>query len=227
MTTNPNNFDFNGAGEQRSFDVIPANTVCTLQMTIRPGGAGDGGWLKRSADGASEGLDCEFVVVDGLFAKRKLWQVYTLAGTRQGHEDAGKISRDTLRAILESARGIRPDDKSDAAQAARKVSGWQDFDQLRFVARLGVRPPTEKYAAKNTISEIVTPERQGWNKPAQIERDLLGKPQNNSAAPTPTTATCCRSFWFRSSQGLRFPAWERWASGWPMLSTAWRRSSSA
>jgi len=68
-------FDFNDAGPQKNFDVIPANTTVSLQMTIRPGGAGDGGWLKRSADGGSEGLDCEFVVTDGPFAKRKLWQL--------------------------------------------------------------------------------------------------------------------------------------------------------
>lgn len=187
MTTNPNNFDFNEAGEQRSFDVIPANTVCTLQMTIRPGGVGDGGWLKRSADGGSEGLDCEFVVTDGQYAKRKLWQLFTLKGTTQGHAEAGEISRNTFRAILESARGIRPDDKSEAAQAARKVSCWQDFDSLRFIARLGVRPPRDSYPARNTIFEIVTPERQIWKKPEQIERDLLGRPASPGAtAPSST-----------------------------------------
>jgi len=53
MTETTTNLDFNTAGEQRSFDVIPANTTVTLQLTIRPGNAGDGGWLKRSADGAS------------------------------------------------------------------------------------------------------------------------------------------------------------------------------
>ena len=117
-------FDFNDAGPQKSFDVIPANTTVSLQMTVRPGGAGDGGWLRRSADGASEGLDCEFVVVDGEFAKRKLWQLFTLHGTTPGHAEAGEISRNTLRAILESARGIKPDDKSEAAAAARKVASW-------------------------------------------------------------------------------------------------------
>jgi len=35
------NLDFNDAGEQRVFDVIPANTICTLQINIRRGGAGD------------------------------------------------------------------------------------------------------------------------------------------------------------------------------------------
>jgi len=171
-------FDFNDAGPQKNFDVIPANTTVSLQMTIRPGGAGDGGWLKRSADGGSEGLDCEFVVTDGPFAKRKLWQLFTLHGTTPGHAEAGEISRNTLRAILESARGIKPDDKSEAAAVARKVASWGEFDQIRFIARLGVRPPKDGYAAKNTILEIITPERKAWPKPEQI-----AKPAASAAAP--------------------------------------------
>ena len=185
MTTN---FDFNDAGEQRNFDVIPANTIVTLQMTIRPGGVGEGNWLKRSADGASEGLDCEFIVVDGEYAKRRVWQLFTLKGTTPGHAEVGEISRNTLRAILESARGIRPDDKSDAAQTARKVADWAGFDQLRFVARLGVRPPRDAYPARNTILEILTPERHAWKKPEQIDRDLLGKPVTSGSASTAAPA---------------------------------------
>jgi hypothetical protein len=185
------NFDFNSANQQRSLDVIPANTIATLQVTIRAGGAGgagDDGWLKRSADGNSEALDCEFMVVDGPFAKRRLWQLFTLEGTTQGHAEAGEISRRTLRAILESARGIRPDDESAPAKAARQVSGWGDFDQLRFVARIGVRPATDKYAAKNTIMEIVTPGRMEWRQPEQIARDLLGAKPTSSGTAAPAAA---------------------------------------
>jgi hypothetical protein len=181
-------FDFNDAGEQRSFDVIPANTIVTLQMNIRAGGAGEGNWLKRSADGASEGLDCEFIVVDGQYAKRRLWQLFTLHGTRPGHADAGTISCAALRAILESARGIRPDDKSEKAQLARKVSGWTDFDGLRFIARLGVRPPEGNYTAKNTIQEIITPERQAWKQPEQIAPELFDKPGPAANVAPPANA---------------------------------------
>jgi hypothetical protein len=181
--TTTTNFDFNTAGEQRSLDVIPAQTIVTLQMTIRPGGAGDDGWLKLAADGNSKGLDCEFTVVDGAHAKRKLWQLFTLDGTTDGHAEAGKISRNALRAILESARGIKPSDTSEAAQNGRKVSSWADFDQLRFVARLGVRPPRDGYAAKNTILDVITPDRQQWQKPEQIS----AKPANSGAAPAPAS----------------------------------------
>jgi hypothetical protein len=183
------NFDFNDAGEQRSLDVIPAGTILTLQCTVRPGGAGDGGWLKNSSDGASKGLDCEFVVVtEGAYLRRKLWQWFTLEGTKPGHADAGDISRNTLRAILESARGIKPGDTSEAAQAARKVSGWGDFDDLRFVARVGVRPPKDGYAAKNTIQEVITPERQAWQKPEQIAKPTTSSAPQSAPATPPANA---------------------------------------
>jgi hypothetical protein len=174
-------FDFNSADEQRSFDVIPAGTICTLQMMIRPGGAATDSWLTRASDGNSEALDCEFTVVDGDYAKRKFWQRFTLRGTTPGHAEAGEISRNTLRAILESAHGIRPDDKSEVAQAKRRISGWDDLDNLRFLARLGVRPPRDGYAAKNTILEVITPERRGWKRPERIQ----AKPSNSASSPTP------------------------------------------
>jgi hypothetical protein len=165
----------------------------TLQLTIRPGGVGDGGWLRRSADGASEGLDCEFTVVDGQYARRKLWTLFTLHGTTQGHAEAGERSRETFRAILESARGIRPDDKSETAKLARTVSGWADFDQLRFVARIGVRPPRDGYQAKNTIVEVITPERQTWKQPAQIE--AAAKTNATASTTTPPANAIGRPQW--------------------------------
>jgi hypothetical protein len=176
------NFDFNNDGDQRSFDVIPDNTICTVQLTIIPGGAGTGGWLTRAKSGNSEHLNCELIVVDGAYAKRKLWTRYTVTGT--SHTEAIEISRKALKAMLESARGIRPNDESDAAKAARQTAGWQDFDQLRFPARIGVEPPKDGYPAKNTIKEIITPERQAWQKIEQVARDLA-KP---TTAKDPTAA---------------------------------------
>jgi hypothetical protein len=186
------NFDFNNAGEQRSFDVIPADTIVTLQMVIRPGGAGDGGWLKPAANGASEGLDCEFIVIGGPYDRRKLWQWFILRGTTPGHEQAGEFSRNTLRAILESARGIRSDDKSETAQAARKITGWHDFENLRFIAKLDIRPPQDGYKAKNVIAEVITPERQGWHKPEQI---TVAKPMDSGMPATPPANAITRPRW--------------------------------
>jgi hypothetical protein len=198
------NFDFNNDGEQR--DVIPANTICVLQMTIRPGGGGDDGWLKRTTTdkGDSEYLDCEFTVVSpDQHAKRKLWQSCTIRGTTDGHAEAGRISREFLKAILESAKGIRPDDKSEFAQNARKPSGWADFDQLRFVARLGVRPPQGNYQAKNTILQVITPNLVDWqkHKPEQISASDRAANAAAPAAPTttPPAGAIKRPDWGRGS----------------------------
>ena len=189
------NLNFNDAGTQRTLDVIPANTVCTLHLTIRPGGAGDGGWLRRSADGASEGLDCELTVVDGPYAKRKVWALFTLAGEKDSHAQAGEISRGILRAILESARGIRPDDESDKAKTARHLSGWQELDGLRFMARIGVRPPKDNYPAKNTIQEVITPERTAWKQPAQVDAAAKANGPAPAATATPPANAVARPQW--------------------------------
>src|SRR5262249_40596995 len=99
-------FDFNQATEQRTFEVIPENTIAIVQLTVRPGNAGEGGILKRSKTGEAEGLDCEFTVVEGPYAKRKFFGFMILSGTTDGHAQAADITRSRLRAILESARGI-------------------------------------------------------------------------------------------------------------------------
>jgi hypothetical protein len=127
------------------------------------------------------------VVEPAQFAKRKLWQRFTLRGSTEGHGEAGEISRNALRAILESARGITPDDKSEAAQAARRVTSYGDFEGLRFMARVGVRPPKDGYPAKNTISEVLTPDRQAWRKTEQISKPPNGPaPGDTVAPPRPT-----------------------------------------
>jgi hypothetical protein len=175
--------DFNNVGDQRSFEVIPDGTICTLQMTVRPG-VGGGGWLTRAKDGNSEHINCEFVVVEGPHAKRKLWTRYTVTGAN--HAEAIEIATKQLKAILQSARGFRPNDNSDAAKAALRLQSYGDFDQLRFMARLGVEPPKNGYEAKNTIKEVITPEKPDWKKPEQIDRELLGKATNTAGPVQPS-----------------------------------------
>jgi hypothetical protein len=162
--------NFNEADAQRSYDVIPEGTVATVHMTVRPGGAGEGGWLRLSKDEHSKGLDCELTVVDGPHAKRKFWSLLTISGTTPGHAQAAEISGTKLRAILESARGVKPDDESEAAQQARCVAGYGDFDGLRFVARIGIEPPQNGYKAKNTLDQIITPDRTDWHAVEQVAK---------------------------------------------------------
>ena len=174
-------YDFNDADTQRNFDVIPGGTIAPVRMTVRPGSAGEGGWLRRSKDGGSEALDCEFVVLDGPFAKRKFWTLFTIAGTTPGHAEAANISAGKLRAMLESARGIKPDDTSDAAKQARRIGSYGDLNGLSFIARIGVEPPQNGYKAKNRLDHVVTPDEKAWHPVTQEPVATPAKPASSPA----------------------------------------------
>jgi hypothetical protein len=159
-------FDFNNAKTQR--DLIPLDTIATLQLSIKPGDCGEGKWLKKSKDGKSEGLDCEFTLVNSEHAKRKFWERFTVSGQTDGHKEAADITSRKLRAILESARGIKPDDMSESAKAARQVAGWGDFDGLRFMGRIGVQLAQGQYDPKNILLEVITPDHKNWHRVEQV-----------------------------------------------------------
>lgn len=193
--------DFNNAPSQREMGLIDDGVVAVVHMSVRPGQAGDGGWLKRSKEGESQGLDCEFTVVDGLFAKRKFWKLFTLEGVNEGHAKAGEISGSQLRAILESARGVLPDDKSDAAKAARQVDSYGDFDGLRFIAKIGIEKaaPGSGYKDKNVLDAAITPDRKAWVK---VEQDLrtakaAASIGNTLAPPAASQQTIQKPNWAR------------------------------
>jgi hypothetical protein len=187
--------DFNDAEPQRSFDVIPDGTIATVRMTVRPGNAGEGGWLRRSKDGESEALDCEFVVLDGPFARRKFWALFTLNGTTPGHAEAAKISSSKLRAILESARGIKPDAKSDAAREARRTNSYGDFNGLAFIVCIGVEPPQNGYKAKNRLDRVITPNEKAWH---PVTQEPAAASPTGSAKPASTPAKIERPAWARN-----------------------------
>jgi hypothetical protein len=151
--------DLNNAEKQKTKGaLIPKNTIAPVQMNIRPGGAGEGGWLKRAKSG-SLGLDVEFTVIDGEFARRKFWQIFTVEGESKKAVD---ISKSYLRAILESARNIDPAAETPEAMAGRKAE-YSDFDGIRFIAGIGIDPSEdERYDDKNRLSFVVTPGRKEY-----------------------------------------------------------------
>lgn len=160
--------DFNNAEPQREGGLIPENTIAVCHMTIRPGGAGDGGWLKRSKDGSSLAIDAEFTIVEGPFAKRKFWKLYTVEGATEGHQKAAEISASQIRAIVESARGIRPDDETEAAKSGRRLNDWGDLDGIRFIGKVGIEKGKDGYKDKNTLWAAITPDKKDWVKVEQV-----------------------------------------------------------
>ena len=163
--------DFNNAEAQRDGGLIPEGTITPVHMTVRPGNAGEGGWLKRSKAGDSMALDVEFTVVEGPFAKRKFWGLFTLEGTTEGHQKAADISASRMRAILESARGIRPDDESETAKAGRRMNSAGRFRRASLHCQDRIEKAKEgtNFKGQERPQAAVTPDRKAWVKVEQVK----------------------------------------------------------
>jgi len=179
-------FDYTDAPPPK-FELIPHGTPATVSMHIRPGNAGEGGMLKRSTDGNSEMLDLEFTVLDGAYKGRKFWQNLILAGTTDGHAKAADISKGTLKAILDSALGLKPNDVSPEARAARTVE-LKQFEGMIFIAKIGIEKGGPKkdggfWDDKNVLAGVITPDKKEWHHVEQPP-PFTGSGEG-AAAPTP------------------------------------------
>ena len=99
--------DFNDA--RQNANLIPKGTIAKVRLTIRPGGHNDpaegwtGGYAKKGITG-SVYLDAEYTVLEGPYAKRKVWSMIGLYSTKG--PDWGNMGRALIRGILNSARGL-------------------------------------------------------------------------------------------------------------------------
>ena len=153
--------DFNDAEQQQSFDLIPKGTVARVRMTIKPGGFDDpaqgwnGGYATQSFETGSVYLSCEFVVLEGEFARRKMWSNIGLQSPKG--PNWGNMGRTFVRAALNSARNIRPQDNSPQAAAARRIAGFHELDGIEFVARIDVEKDG-RGELKNVVKLAVEPD---------------------------------------------------------------------
>ena len=161
-------------------DLIPAKTIEVVHMHVRPGDGTDG-VLKRSKDGTCEMLDLEFTVLGGLHAKRKFFTNMVVIGSTDGQKKAVDRSFATLKGIIDSAKYLDPNDKTEATCNARKLE-WRDFDGLRFLAEIGVEPGKDGYPDKNILVRAITKDRPEWGGRAPIDQGPSGGPAPSSGA---------------------------------------------
>ena len=156
--------DFNGADSQdAAFDLIPANTLVKLCLTIRPGGAGPEGWLTQSKTSSALYLNTEAIVREGPYARRR---IYTRIGFRgkdsggPGEDSYANRGRALIRGILESARGIRATDQSDSARAARMIRSLGELSGLDLMAKIGIEKDKDKPedSGRNVIKAAIGPD---------------------------------------------------------------------
>lgn len=200
-------FDFNDADTQRPNSLIPDGAVAVVVATLRPGGVGDGGWLRGSKNNSLNNmLDFEFTVDGGEFDRRKFWTLLSYAdqdpkALEGGAATSCAVTRSTLRAMLESAFGVNPTDGSDAAQGKRRPAGWQSFDGIRFCAKIGIEkgglkdvaagPDSERYADKNKLVAAITPDDAKYISPgaqSPVSAGTVARPAQAAASAASTAA---------------------------------------
>lgn len=203
-------YDFNNEDRQSTgYDLIPKGTIAPFAVYVRAGGAGEDGMLSQSRNSDVQYLDCEFTIESGPWAKRKIWQNIILSGGKtddKGESIGGKMGRAQLRAILESARRINPDDQSDAARQGRRINSFSDLNGLSVWGKVGIeKDKTGRYDDKNRIATFLTPDMKDYGKmtetggnggnqgaPAQQARpqQAYQSPQpSENAGPAPTWAS--------------------------------------
>ncbi|WP_054284888.1 hypothetical protein [Gulbenkiania mobilis] len=153
--------DFNDAEQQQSFDLIPKGTLARVRMTLKPGGFDDpaqgwtGGYATQSNESGSVYLAAEFVVLEGEYARRKLWSNIGLHSAKG--PAWGQMGRSFVRAVLNSARNVHPQDMSPQAAAARRIQGFHELDGIEFLARIDIEKDG-RGDLKNVIRNAVEPD---------------------------------------------------------------------
>jgi hypothetical protein len=156
--------DFNDAQAQ-TFDLIPKGIIAKVRLTIRPGGHNDeqqgwtGGYATRNANTGAVYLNCEYTVLEGQYARRK---VFSLIGLMSPKGPAwANMGRSLVRGILNSAHGISDKDSSPQAQAKRRIRSFGDLDGVEFLARIDIGKDTSG-EDKNEIRVAVTPDHKDY-----------------------------------------------------------------
>ncbi|MBU6339298.1 MAG: hypothetical protein KGQ36_04910 [Rickettsiales bacterium] len=157
--------DFNNSENQSSFDAIPNNTLAKVRMSIKPGGYDDqsqgwvGGYATKNDATGSVYLSCEFVILEGEYARRKVWGIIGLYSNKGA--EWGNMGRSFIKAILNSARGVSENDNSPAAQNARRINGFADLDGIEFLAKITAKKDQNE-ELRNEIRFAITPDHKDY-----------------------------------------------------------------
>jgi hypothetical protein len=158
--------DFNDAeAQQAEFNLIPKGTQTLVRLAIKPGGYDDpqmgwtGGYATASEETGAVFLSCEFVVLSGAYAKRKIWSNIGLHSNKG--PTWGQMGRSFIKAVLNSARNIHPDDYTPDAQRLRQIRSFAELDGVEFAARIGIEKDG-KDEFRNIIRKVIEPDHKDY-----------------------------------------------------------------
>ena len=132
--------NFNDAEEQMSYELIPHKTIAKVRLLIKKGNhitdEFTDGYATLSKAGSSIYLACEFVILSGEFEHRKVWSNIGLHSNNS--PKFADIGRSMIKAILDSAHGLHPADKSSEAEKQRTIKSFADIHGLACLAEITI-----------------------------------------------------------------------------------------
>lgn len=150
--------NFNDAEDQMSYELIPNKTIAKVRLLLKKGNhitdEFTDGYATLSKAGTSIYLACEFVVLSGQYENRKVWSNIGLYSDNS--PKFAQIGRTMIKAILDSAHGLHPADKSPKAEKLRIIKSFADLDNLICVAEITIDDRDNK--PRNEIKTILTPD---------------------------------------------------------------------
>lgn len=203
-------FDMNDAEPQKSGEIIPDGTFAKVCLTIRKGTVDgeseiDKGLLKASNSPGSDVLmlDCEFTVAEGPHVRRKFWQMLTVSGGKvdeKGVSIGWKITKSTIRAMIDSALGLNPEDMSEATKAKRILRGFADLNGITFVAKIRIEPSSDpRYGDSNKLDRVILPTEPEWKK-VMDGQDVPAAPSTMRRKPASAPTTPAAPAWSQPQQ---------------------------
>jgi hypothetical protein len=109
--------------------------------------------------------------------------------------------------MLESARNIMPGDESPAAQTARQINDFDDFNGLTFRAKLKTEKSNDpQYKDKNQIKSIITPDMSEYGGKAVVQA-TAGVTHIGQAADAVVAKVAAASGYTPPPSGV--PAWAK------------------
>ena len=92
----------------------------------------------------------------------------------------GQMGRSFIRAALNSARNVHPQDNSPQASSARRIQGFHELDGLEFLARVDIEKDA-KGQDRNVVKVAVEPDHSDYAKLMGVPTKASGG--GNSGAP--------------------------------------------
>ena len=175
--------------------LIPSGTTAPMQISVKPGGYGDGGLLTaaETQKGKSAYLHLEFVITAGPHKGRKFWKRSTVEG--DDHAAATAISFDLLGSLARSAYNFSATDTGGTVDAKLKDFDFGTLQGLRVIGKIGVergglnQATGEKYQDRNTVVAGVTKDAKEWAQWGAVVQDiddgLAGAMPSPSSPPVP------------------------------------------